>query len=344
MTGLTVTRHGVTALRTALYCGLASWALMGTPALAQDKAPVDDTEQRDGPITSSQDIVVLGQIGFRNRTETAEPTLQYNSEYFQRFEPLTAGDALKRVPSVTFLSDVIESDGARLRGLPPGYTQILINGERVPGSSADRSFFLDRIPAELISRVEIVRSSSARRTGDAVAGSLNIVLRDGYELDGGYVRAGGLYYDDKELEPSFGAVFGGQVGPGRLLLGANLQGRHNPKLKKSLRFGDSPENNPDYVTDDFDNREDQTDTRDGKDYSFNGSYEIDGETTNFKMNGFFVKTDRTETERSFEYDDPTIVNGPKPTGNLLTDNANVAEIDQENFSIDAKLSQEWSLG
>lgn len=350
MTGLTVTRHGVTALRTALYCGLASWALMGTPALAQDKAPVDDTEQRDGPITSSQDIVVLGQIGFRNRTETAEPTLQYNSEYFQRFEPLTAGDALKRVPSVTFLSDVIESDGARLRGLPPGYTQILINGERVPGSSADRSFFLDRIPAELISRVEIVRSSSARRTGDAVAGSLNIVLRDGYELDGGYVRAGGLYYDDKELEPSFGAVFGGQVGPGRLLLGANLQGRHNPKLKKSLRFGDSPENNPDYVTDDFDNREDQTDTRDGKDYSFNGTYEIDGETTDLKINGFFVKTDRTENERSFEYNALTGIFGPVDVGEddetprLLSDNANVAKIDQESFSVDGKIAQEWSAG
>ncbi|MFN9716571.1 MAG: TonB-dependent receptor plug domain-containing protein, partial [Sphingomonadales bacterium] len=82
---------------------------------------------------------------------------------------MTAGDALKRVPGVTFLSDVIESDGARLRGLDPGYTQILINGERVPGGQADRSFFLDRIPAELIEQVEIVRSSSARRTGDAVA-------------------------------------------------------------------------------------------------------------------------------------------------------------------------------
>ncbi|MEI8617081.1 hypothetical protein P4S63_05590 [Pseudoalteromonas sp. B193] len=42
--------------------------------------------------------------------------MEYSQEYFQRFEPLTAGDALKRVPSVTFLSDVLESDGARMRG------------------------------------------------------------------------------------------------------------------------------------------------------------------------------------------------------------------------------------
>lgn len=322
-------------------------ALVAVPAAAQDVAPIVD-ESGDGTITSARDIVVLGSVGYRNRSEDqAEPVISYDSEFFQRFEPLTAGDALKRVPSVTFLSDVIESDGARLRGLPPGYTQILINGEKVPGSNADRSFFLDRIPAELIDRVEIVRSSSARRTGDAVAGTLNIKLRDGYELDGGYLRAGGLYYDDKELEPSIGGVFGGALGPGRFLIGGNFQGRHNPKKKYSLRYSDSPENNPNFATDDFDNREDQTDTRDGKDYSFNATYDIKGDTTDFSLSGFYVHTDRTETERSFEYNHPTNINGPvraTPPGNLTVDNANVAKINQDNYSVNGKLAHRWSAG
>lgn len=322
-------------------------ALVAVPAAAQDVAPIVD-ESGDGTITSARDIVVLGSVGYRNRSEDqAEPVISYDSEFFQRFEPLTAGDALKRVPSVTFLSDVIESDGARLRGLPPGYTQILINGEKVPGSNADRSFFLDRIPAELIDRVEIVRSSSARRTGDAVAGTLNIKLRDGYELDGGYLRAGGLYYDDKELEPSIGGVFGGALGPGRFLIGGNFQGRHNPKKKSSLRYSDSPEKNPNFATDDFENREDQTDTRDGKDYSFNATYDIKGDTTDFSLSGFYVHTDRTETERSFEYNHPTNINGPvraTPPGNLTVDNANVAKINQDNYSVNGKLAHRWSAG
>ncbi|MHA4838763.1 TonB-dependent receptor plug domain-containing protein [Sphingopyxis sp. MSC1_008] len=330
------------SLHNAAALALAT-ALLSAPATAQD-APIPAEDRGDGPITTSQDIVVLGSVGYRGRSDEAEPVLSYDSEFFQRFEPLTAGDALKRVPSVTFLSDVIESDGARLRGLPPGYTQILINGERVPGNGDDRSFFLDRIPAELIDRVEIVRSSSARRTGDAVAGTINIELRNGYELDGGYVRAGGLYYDDKKLEPSLGAVYGGAVGPGRLLVGVNVQGRHNPKKKYSLRYDDSPENNPDYAVDDFNNREDQRDTRDGKDYSANATYEIDGETTDFRVSGFYVRTDRTETERSFEYDDATANSGPLPTGMLASDNSNINDIDQENSSFDARLSHQWSLG
>jgi iron complex outermembrane receptor protein len=325
------------SLNSAAALALAT-AMMSAPATAQDAQDMAPIQNADGSITTSQDIVVLGSIGYRNRSEDqAEPVLSYDSEFFQRFEPLTAGDALKRVPSVTFLSDVIESDGARLRGLPPGYTQILINGEKVPGSNADRSFFLDRIPAELIDRVEIVRSSSARRTGDAVAGTLNIKLRDGYELDGGYLRAGGLYYDDKELEPSVGGVFGG----------ANFQGRHNPKKKFSLRYDDSPENNPNFATDDFNNREDQVDTRDGKDYSFNATYDIKGDTTDLSVNGFYVHTDRTETERSLEYNHPTNINGPiraTPPGNLTVDNANVARINQDNYSVNGKLAHRWSAG
>ena len=326
-------------------CSLALATALAAPAAAQGTAVADT--QGDDQIRTAQEIVVQAEIGFRNRSEDAEPVLVYDEEYFQRFEPLTAGDALKRVPSVTFLSDVIESDGARLRGLDPGYTQILINGEKVPGSNADRSFFLDRVPAELIKQVEIVRSSSARRTGDAVAGTLNIVLRDGFSLDGGYVRGGALLFDDGKVKPSGGFYYGGELGGGRVLIGANVQGRYNPKLKSSLRFSDSPENNPNFATDDFDNREDQTDTRNGTDYAFNASWAFDLDTTKFEILGNYVRTDRIEDERSFEYNDPTAINGPvraTPAGNLLSDNANVNEIRQESWSVAAKLEQESTLG
>jgi outer membrane receptor for ferrienterochelin and colicin len=348
-------------IRTHLLLGSAAVALTSTiavPAFAADPQAVaasvqsggaiaETEESEDDKVQTAKEIVVQGNIGFRNRSDAAEPILVYDEEYFQRFEPLTAGDALKRVPGVTFLSDVIESDGARLRGLDPGYTQILINGERVPGGQTDRSFFLDRIPAELIEQVEIVRSSSARRTGDAVAGSLNIKLRDGYSLDGGYIRGAGLFFDDGEIKPSGGFYYGGELAGGRVLIGANVQGRYNPKEKSSLRYGDSPENNPNFATDDFDNREDQTDVRDGTDYAFNASWGIETEETEFEILANFVRTERTEDERSFEYNDPTAINGPvraTPAGNLLTDNANVNDITTESWAVIGKLDQEWSLG
>src|SRR3546814_8252959 len=77
---------------------------------------------------------------------------------------------LKRVPGATFTSDVLEYDGVQMRGLPSGFTQVLINGRRAPGGEADRSFFVDRLPAELVERIEIVRAPRADQPSEGVAG------------------------------------------------------------------------------------------------------------------------------------------------------------------------------
>ncbi|MBI1251359.1 MAG: TonB-dependent receptor [Alphaproteobacteria bacterium] len=309
-----------------LSAASAAIALGAAPAFAQT------SETEIAPATS-EEVVVPGTIAYRNRSEETAPVLEYGLDYFQRFEPLTVGDALKRTPSVAFLSDVLESDGVRLRGLDPAYTQILINGEEVPGSGsssgafgngAEGAFFVDRIPAELIERVEIVRSASANRSGDALAGAINIVLRDSYSLEGGYVRAGVLYFaNDEHWGETLGAVWGGQVGPGRLLVGANLQDRHNPKDKLSLRF-DAP-------GDPINNNEIQTDVRDGTDYSANFSYIVDVLGGELRLDGFYVHTDRDENEDSIEYSD-----GDVQAVNIETVNDNNVDITQDSYALNAR--------
>lgn len=302
-------------MRIKLFMGVALAPLaIATAVQAQDV---------QGPVTAVEDVIVTGRPVLRNRTDDVAPTLSYDREYFQRFEPLTVGDALKRVPSVTFLSDVLESDGARLRGLEPGYTKILIDGEEVPGANLDRSFFVDRIPAELIERVEVVRSSSADRSGDAVAGTINIVLRDALSLDGGYVRLGGILFPDSDygrFGGTYGAVWGGEALGGRVLLGANVQDRRNPKNKYSIRY-DEPNGT-------IDNTEVQTDVRDGTDYAFNAAYEADMAGGTFEIAGVFVRTDRYQDEESIEYRD-----GVENDANLAVLNDNDLDIRTDNLSL-----------
>lgn len=315
-------------MKTMLLLGAALAPLaFAMPALAQSGSDADP----QGPVTSLEEVIVTGEPVMRNRTDDVVPTLSYDLEFFQRFEPLTVGDALKRVPSVTFLSDILESDGVRMRGLNPGYTQILINGERVPGGEADRSFFVDRIPAELIERVELVRSSSANRSGDALAGTINIVLRDALSLDGGYIRAGAILFPDDEFGGTFGAVYGGQVGPGRLLLGASVQDRRNPKNKFSQRF-DEPGGT-------LDNVEVQTDVRDGTDYSFNAAYEVEVGGGALDLSGVFVRTDRLQDEDSIEYRD-----GIQNEANLLTINDNNVDIQTDNLALRARYQRDMLGG
>jgi outer membrane receptor protein involved in Fe transport len=309
------------ALTLALLQALAmSPAAIAAPAPEPAAAATADTVELT-------EVVVHGEITYRDRTDATAPTLGYDLEYFQRFEPLTVGDMLKRVPSVAFVSDMLEYDGVRLRGLDPGYTQVLINGKKVPGSGADRSFLVDRIPAELVDRIEIVRSASANRSGDAVAGAINIVLRDAYEFDGSYVRAGVLTFGDGEIKPTLGAVTSLKLGEGRLLLGANLQGRHNPKEKRSDRF-DAPGG-------DFSDTELQDDVRDGTDYSANASFVTEfGASGKLSLDGVYVHTDRTETEHSLEYNDPAAFDRV----HLLSDNDQFEEITQDNGSLSLGLS------
>lgn len=303
-------------LRRALACAALFPA---SAAWSQTTMPDGSTQAQAKQLDT---LVVQGEIAYRNRTDDIEPVLSYDLEYFQRFEPNTVGDMVKRLPSAVFISDIMEYDGVRMRGLDPGYTQVLINGKKVPGAGDDRSFWVDRIPAEMVDHIEILRSNSANRSGDAVAGAINIVLRDAYLFEGSYVRLGANRYYDDEINPTFGAVTSGQALGGRILAGVNVQDRYNAKIKRSDRFNDpSMEERVSW--------EDQTEVKDGRDYSGNISYTADvGQTGRVNINGFYVKTDRdvTEVSHEVEYDDQDVIESDVPGLN---------PINQKNWGIGA---------
>jgi outer membrane receptor protein involved in Fe transport len=303
--------------------GVLAAAVLGVLGAA---SPAAQSQEQDQEL---ENIIVTGKIIFRDRIETVPPVLTYGREFFERFEPLTVGDMMKRVPSVTFLSDVLEFDAIRLRGLEPGYSQVLINGRKTPGSEADRSFFVDRIPAELIDRIEIVRSASADRSGEGIGGSLNIVLKGHQDLEGGYLRAGGLYFDDDELKGSLGGVYGGKLGEWRYTLGADVQERYNPKSKVT-NFYDA-----DRVF--AEERELESDTRDGTDYSFSATAAGPvGEAAQVFLSAFYTQTDRDERE------DVTILEGSPLAPDAIE--AQDEDIQQDNLSLEAGVTLPWSAG
>ena len=105
----------------------------GEPAVPTN-AGLEPTDGR-----SLGDIVVMGSRIYRNRTDTIAPELTFGQEFFQKFEPTSVGDSLKRVPGVAFTSDVGEYDAPALRGLGAGFTQILVNGRPIPGAATGGS-------------------------------------------------------------------------------------------------------------------------------------------------------------------------------------------------------------
>ena len=261
-------------------------------AVFAQAAPVAQTEL-------SEIEVLAKRVNARNRVDAAAPVLSYDEEYFQRFEPLSVGDMMKRVPGVSFQSDIGEYAEPSLRGIGSEYTQILVNGRRMTGGTNDNTVIVDRIPAELVERVEIIRSPSSDIDSQGVGGTLNIILKEGAELSGGIYRLGRLLQRRRD-EPERVPVVRRQQR--QLSTGArriNYQERFNRKaaseLERALDGEGGVEPASRAVVEDPDERE-------STDIAWTGDVRVKlGEGSEWFASAFYMDTDRAETEIGREF-------------------------------------------
>ncbi len=94
-------------------------------------------------------------------------------EEIERYGDASVGEVLKRLPGVTTGGRPGRGGDVRMRGMGGGYTQILVNGERMPPG-----FSLDQLPPEQLERIEVMRAPTAEYGARAVAGTINVVLRE----------------------------------------------------------------------------------------------------------------------------------------------------------------------
>nr|WP_307727175.1 TonB-dependent receptor [Telluria mixta] len=81
-------------------------------------------------------------------------------------------DALKRIPGVMVNGGAGHGGEVRLQGLGNGYTQVLVDGERMPPG-----FAFDTLAPDAVERIEVRRAASADLPTQAIAGTINIVLK-----------------------------------------------------------------------------------------------------------------------------------------------------------------------
>lgn len=89
-------------------------------------------------------------------------------ETLDQYGDIAVSDVLKRLPGVS-----LQGGSPRLRGLGTGYTLLLVNGEPAPPG-----FSLDNLSPGQVERIEITRGPSAEHSAQAVAGTINLVLRE----------------------------------------------------------------------------------------------------------------------------------------------------------------------
>lgn len=149
---------------------LVPFALSTFAAMAQPTpAPATGTSDMGRiEITSGRDNDT------QQRRESTASKIVIGREEIERQGDANLGEILKRMPGITLGGAPGRGGGIRMRGLSQGYTQILLDGQRVPPG-----FSVESLTPEMVERVEIYRAPTAETGAQAIAGTINIITREG---------------------------------------------------------------------------------------------------------------------------------------------------------------------
>jgi iron complex outermembrane receptor protein len=228
------------ALGTLWASGAYAGTADGTADKAADKAAnaspaaaPDDPQANTLPAASaasaqaSDEIIVTGtRVVGTTAAESSAPIKVLDAATLSRVGQPNLNQVLTQlVPS--FNAQAFGGDtanltlSARLRGLSPNHTLVLVNGKRRHGTAnlavlggpyqGAATADLDLITPASVKRIEVLEQGAAAQYGsDAIAGVINIILKD--DTSGGEATAtGGSYYDT-----------GGQTWAGSFTLGTKI--------------------------------------------------------------------------------------------------------------------------
>ena len=164
-----------TAVTAALPAAAQGTAPAASPAAAAP-APAPAASAAPGVELKRVEITGTRPTDVQERRASTAAKIVIGREEIDRFGDATVGDLLKRLPGVTMQGRPGRGGNIRMRGLGNGYTQILLDGQRVPPG-----FSLDSLTPEQIERIEILRAPTAETGARAIAGTINIITRDGFK-------------------------------------------------------------------------------------------------------------------------------------------------------------------
>ena len=166
--------------------------LLLSPALVLAQQEVDRASTSPTPSGNNQ----LERVSVtRQQTDTdlrrREPVAKqlYGREELDKYGDTQLSDVLKRLPGIN-----VSGGQLRMRGLGGAYTQILVNGEPAPPG-----FSLDNLNPAQVERLEVTKAPTADQSAQAIAGTLNIILKDAPRVVQKDLRLGVAYASEKPV-------------------------------------------------------------------------------------------------------------------------------------------------
>jgi outer membrane receptor for ferrienterochelin and colicins len=218
----------------ALMCASATLAVAQTPPTtpppeppAESKdAPRKDDAKKAPPKTETIDVTGR-RTATSDRRDASAAKIIISREDIEQYGDSNLGDVMRRLPGVTTGGRPGRPGPPAMRGMGGGFTQILINGERIaPG------FSIEQITPEQVERIEILRAPTAETGARAVAGTINIVLREPLRTLSNELRAG-LQIERGKVSPNLSWSRNGSFSPTGTY-NFTISPNHNDQLTDTL--------------------------------------------------------------------------------------------------------------
>lgn len=179
--------RAIASALTISYVCVAAHAQAPTPATAPApaSAPSGDTPASTAPPVAPENApnnrtnrVERVDVTGRNtetdqRRNSSAAKIVITRQDIEQYGDSNLGDMMRRLPGVTSGGRPGRPGAPQMRGMGGGFTQILIDGQRVPPG-----FSIEQLSPEQVERIEILRAPTAETGARAVAGTINIILRE----------------------------------------------------------------------------------------------------------------------------------------------------------------------
>src|ERR1700738_2337265 len=267
--GITITTRTAirAAIRTALGYGSASCLAMmaATGAMAQEaagqtgaanaqpsaaaaqKTPTSDAQSGD----SLAEVVVTG---IRSSITTSRAIKRDSMEIVDAIAPEDIGklpdttmeESLERITGVSIDRSGGEGAFITVRGFGPEFNTVLLNGRQIatapdPSQASGRSFSFDTLASELISGVEVYKSSTARLQSGGVGSTIDIKTARPFDYAGfKFSGSADANYEEnsKKASPDASFLISDRFADGRLgILASGSYQRRKDRLNQAETDG-----------------------------------------------------------------------------------------------------------
>jgi TonB-dependent receptor len=200
-------------------------------------------EERRTDFALGAEIVSLGAFVVEGNREGQARALQQKrtadnvldvvaSDSIGKLPDGNAGEAVRRLPGVIAEIDQGEGRYIVVRGIDAALNNITVNGVAIGSpESGTRGVAMDAVPADLISRIEVVKAVTPDMDANAIGASVNIVTPSAFDREGAFAYGtlgAGFNTGNDHIPYNASATYGTTFGGGKwgVIVGGSYSFRH----------------------------------------------------------------------------------------------------------------------